>query len=150
VGWHRWSPPPEIREFGAYEFFRSVGIFEWGLFGTAMVGAILIRGCILDRLAGTSLVLGLVPWVLLAALYNAVIWARLGRGTGLNWLAGYLLEFIFLVENVFIFQIVVGAFKLPKRYLSQVLCYVVYGQIMFEMVFFMGLALWLRSFRALP
>lgn len=149
--WHRWSPPPEIREYGAYEFFRSVGIFEWGLFGCAMFGAMFIRLCVLDRPAAQGfLVLGLVPWLLLAAVYNAVIWARLGRDTGVNWLAGYLLEVIFLVENVFIFQIVVGAFNLPKRYLSKVLVYVVYGQIIFEMVFFMGLAIWLRSFRALP
>jgi len=151
AGWHRWSPPPTLREYGAYEFFLSVGLFEWCLFGCAMTIAVLFRCFLLSSLASMEcFAVGLLPWLVLAASYNAVIWMRLGQDHGLNWLAGYLLEFIFLVENVFIFQIVVGAFKLPKRHLAKVLYCVVCGQILFEMVFFMGLALRLRHIRALP
>jgi len=95
-------------------------------------------------------VLVLLIWIAVAAAYNAVIWARFGTNAGVSWLAGYLLEMIFLVENIFIFHIVIQAFKTPLKMTPKALHFVVWGQILFEMIFFMGLAAWLRSFKVLP
>jgi len=92
----------------------------------------------------------LMIWLAFGALYNAVIWARFGSDAGINWFAGYLLEYIFLIENIFIFHIVIAAFKTPVKLTTKALHIVVWVQILFEMIFFMGLAAWLRTFKALP
>jgi tellurite resistance protein TerC len=92
----------------------------------------------------------LMIWFAVGAAYNSVIWYRFGRNAGISWFAGYLLEFIFLVENIFIFNIVIEAFKVPLKMTTKALHIVVWAQIMFEMIFFMGLAAWLRSFKVLP
>jgi tellurite resistance protein TerC len=92
----------------------------------------------------------LVVWLGVGAVYNAVIWGRFGSDAGIQWFVGYVLEFIFLVENIFIFNIVIQAFKTPPKMTTQALHIVVWAQIMFEMIFFMGLAAWLRSFKVLP
>jgi tellurite resistance protein TerC len=89
-------------------------------------------------------------WLAIGSIYNTVIYVRFGSNAGINWFAGYLLEFIFLVENIFIFHIVIDAFKTPTKLTTKALFMVVWGQIIFEMIFFMGLAAWMRSFKALP
>jgi predicted tellurium resistance membrane protein TerC len=92
----------------------------------------------------------LMIWLAVGCVYNAVIWGRFGSNAGISWFAGYLLEFIFLVENIFIFHIIIQAFKVPAKLTRKALHIVVWGQITFEMIFFMGLAAWLRSFKVLP
>merc|ERR1719379_232808 len=89
-------------------------------------------------------------WLFVGFVYNAIIWARFGSAQGISWFAGYLLEYIFLVENIFIFHIIIQAFKTPAKMTPKALHIVVWGQIMFEMVFFMGLAAWLRQIKVLP
>merc|ERR1719446_1770503 len=47
--------------------------------------------------------------------YLSIISCRLGSTRGIEWFTGYLLEFIFSIENVFVFHIVVKAFRTPQR-----------------------------------
>lgn len=146
--WHRWSPPPNLRREGIWEFWESAVLFDWGVFGVALLIAVLLRRFVLPKLEyyGT----GLLLWLTLGAGYNVVIWLRLGQEDGINWFAGYLLELIFLVENLFIFKLVVQALGLPRDATPKVLDIVAWGQILFEMVFFMGLAAILRTWQFLP
>jgi tellurite resistance protein TerC len=66
------------------------------------------------------------------------------------WVNGYILEIIFLIENVFVFHIIVKAFDMPRKMTQQLLFIVVACQICFQMVFYMGLADTLRKLNILP
>jgi predicted tellurium resistance membrane protein TerC len=131
--------------------FPSVVLFDWCLFACAIMLFFILHMLVLGRLStnGWHLTV-LMIWLMVGFAYNTVIWLRFGADVGISWFVGYLLEFIFLVENVFIFQILIQAFKTPAKLTTKALHFVVWGQIAFEMVFFMGLAAWLRSFKALP
>lgn len=151
--WSRWTPGHHHhhKTHGVHEFLSSVVIFDWSLFASAIMAFIILHMTVLGRLSDKGYHLTvLMVWLTLGGIYNAIIWARFGRYHGVSWFAGYLLEYIFLIENIFIFHIVIQAFKTPLRLTPKILHIVVWGQIMFEMVFFMGLASWLRSFKVLP
>lgn len=150
--WHRWTPHrPRTKPHGVHAFLSSVVFFDWCLFASAIMVFLILHMLVLGRMGENGYHLSvLVIWLCVGGVYNAVIWGRFGSNAGLSWFVGYLLEFIFLVENIFIFHIVIEAFKTPVRLTTKALHIVVWAQIMFEMVFFMGLAHWLRTFTALP
>lgn len=61
------------------------------------------------------------------------------------WMDGYILEIVFLVENVFVFHIIVKAFGMPRNMTQKLLFIVVGCQIAFQMVLYMGLGQTLRN-----
>lgn len=150
-GWSRWTPRRVHKIHGPGHFWNSVVVFDWCLFASAILVFLILHMLVLGRMEeqGKHLAV-LCIWLIVGAVYNIIIWARFGSNAGISWFAGYLLEFIFLVENIFIFHIVIQAFKTPIKLTTKALHIVVWGQITFEMIFFMGLAAWLRSFKALP
>lgn len=127
---------------GVHHFFSSALLFDWCLFsGTALL-AVLLRVYLHDNL--------FVAWVLLASAYASLIYTHMGEVHAVDWTAGYLLELVFLVENIFMFQVIAKTFQLSSAAATQALHIVVWGQILFEAVFFMGLAEWLRTWKLLP
>jgi tellurite resistance protein TerC len=82
--------------------------------------------------------------------YNGIIWTRLGMDAARSWLTGYWLEFIFSMENVFIFHVVASGFRMSWAHSQKALIIVICFQICFQMVFYMGLAELLTSIWALP
>lgn len=89
-------------------------------------------------------------WFILAGILCAATWKRFGKAEGEQWAAGYVFELFFMLENVFVFQYVIHYTSLPRRLVARVLDRVVWAQILFEAVFFLGLAHQLRSVRLLP
>lgn len=152
--WSRWSAHHRHKHKGpegVHAFLSSVVLFDWCLFAVAILVFLLLHYFLLGRLSSKGWHWScLLVWLGVGASYNGVIWFRFGTNAGMSWFAGYLLEYIFLVENIFIFHIVVDAFKTPLKLTRKALHVVVWGQIIFEMIFFMGLAERLRSFKALP
>lgn len=133
------------------QFFQSTSFFEWSIFAGALVVFVPLYYCLLDWPSTTNFHAGaLLIWLLVGMVYNALVWVRLGSSAGIMWFTGYLLEFIFSIENVFVFHIVATAFRTPRRVTQKALFVVVCCQIVFEMTFFMGLADRLRSMHVLP
>jgi len=140
-----------VRLDGISGFFSSVMLFDWGILFAAVVAAMCLRRYCVNGLSSRGCYgLGMLCWLVLGLAYNLCIWLRLGQEAGQNWLAGYVLEFVFAVENIFVFQVVVHAFHVPEHLILKVLQLVVCGQILFELVFFLGLAVTLRSLKFLP
>jgi len=137
---------------GLVAFFSSAELFEWFVFGAAIIVcisiAIFLQKYRMDTLV--SNVGELCIWVAVGGVFMLLIWWGLGSSACADWLAGYLLEFVFAFENVFVFFAVVEAFQMPTEPTYKALVVVVVGQILFEWVFFMGLATPLRSFHILP
>lgn len=132
-------------------FFESAVVYEWVLFAAAL-GVFFPLFYVLQDWPSTRKLhlIALFIWIGLGALYNALVWVRLGRNAGIMWFTGYLLELIFSIENVFVFHIVVKAFRTPQRLTQKALFNVICCQIVFEMIFFMGLAQRVRSMEVLP
>lgn len=139
------------RHTGVAQFFESTSFYEWSIFAAALAVFVPLYYYLLDWPSTTRYhAMALLIWLALGAVYNALVCVRLGKQAGVMWLTGYLLEFIFSIENVFVFHIVVKAFRTPRRLTQKALFVVICCQIVFEMTFFMGLADQVRSMVILP
>lgn len=76
-------------------------------------------------------------WVTLALAFNGLLWWHLSDSFGrevadekaLQFLTGYVIEKSLSVDNVFVFLLIFGAFKVPAEYQRRVLLYGVLGAI---------------------
>jgi len=136
---------------GPGDFFVSAECYEWMLFACALAIFFPLALFMQDWPSTTRFhVVALFIWLGVGVMYNIAVAWRLGRSSGVMWFTGYLLELIFSVENVFIFHIVEKAFRSPQHVTQKALFIVICCQIVFEMIFFMGLAVRVRSLQALP
>ena len=60
-------------------------------------------------------------WVALALLFNAVIFWQFGAFKAKEFLTGYLIEMSLSIDNLFVFLLIFGYFKVPKKYQHRVL-----------------------------
>jgi tellurite resistance protein TerC len=62
-----------------------------------------------------------VVWVSLSLAFGAVVWVKFSPTAGLEFLTGYLIEKSLSVDNLFVFIVVFGAFRIPDRLQHRVL-----------------------------
>jgi len=147
----RYAPSSVKFKHGVIHFFKSVAVFDWFILTVAFVFFFkLYKGLHPGSSTEAAHWVGLLIYLMLAVCYFGLISLRQGWDDGLAWIEGYMLEIIFLIENVFVFHIVVSAFKPPITTTESALLIVIVGQVLFQMVFYMGLAHWLRSLHVLP
>jgi tellurite resistance protein TerC len=60
-------------------------------------------------------------WVALAILFGAGVYTWMGREAGLEYFAGYAIEKALSVDNIFVFVLIFGLFKVPPQYQHRVL-----------------------------
>ena len=63
----------------------------------------------------------------LALLFGAGVYAFMGRDAGLEFFAGYLIEKALSVDNIFVFVLIFGFFRVPPRYQHRVLFWGILG-----------------------
>ena len=81
-------------------------------------------------------------WFSLAMGFNAIVWWWLGPDLGLKWTAGYLVEIALSVDNVFVFIVIFGFFKVPKEHQHRVLVWGIIGAAIMRFTFILaGIAL---------
>ena len=89
-------------------------------------------------------------WVVLAMAFAGIFYAytlsKFGAEqaytSGLEFLTGYVLEYSLSIDNIFIFVLVFGYFKIPAEYKHRVLFYGILGALVFRAIFIaMGAAL---------
>jgi len=81
-------------------------------------------------------------WVILAMVFNAVIYFWHGSQAALEFLTGYLVEKALSVDNIFVFIMVFGYFQVPTRYQHKILFWGVLGALVMRVIFiFAGVAL---------
>jgi len=138
-------------EQGVLHFFGSAEVVDWTCFVVALVFFLQLHRSMLRWPATKgSHGLALLIWMLAGAFYNSIIWARLGSHTAKSWLTGYWLELIFSIENVFIFQVIAQTFRMSWDQAQKALIVVVCCQLLFQMIFYMGLAEVLIKIWVLP
>jgi tellurite resistance protein TerC len=68
-----------------------------------------------------------IVWVTLALLFGVGVYVFMGRASGLEFFAGYLIEKALSVDNIFVFVLIFGFFRVPKRYQHRVLFWGILG-----------------------
>jgi len=81
-------------------------------------------------------------WITLAALFNVGVFFMVGKVKALEFLTGYLIEESLSVDNLFVFILIFGFFKIEPKYQHRVLFWGIIGAIVMRGVFiFAGVAL---------
>ena len=60
-------------------------------------------------------------YVGIALLFGAGVWAVWDHEHGIQYLTGYVTEKALSVDNLFVFALIMGAFKIPRKYQQKVL-----------------------------
>ncbi len=74
-------------------------------------------------------------WIGLAMLFNAGVWYELGPQSATEFFTGWLLEKSLSVDNLFVFLLVFGYFKVPREYQHKVLFWGIVGALLMRAVF---------------
>jgi tellurite resistance protein TerC len=147
----RHSHHPKAYQRSIKIFLNSAGLVEVSCVITSMVLFVWMYGYFADwPHQQTPHAYFLVLWIAWGFMCAGVIHFSYTPHESTGWITGYLLEFIFSIENVFVFHVVSQAFKAPSRLSQKALFCVVLGQIVFQAIFFMGLAHWLHRSIVLP
>ncbi len=81
-------------------------------------------------------------WVLLAMIFNTIIYYWKGPQPALEFFTGYLIEKALSVDNIFVFIMVFSYFQIPARYHHKVLFWGIIGALIMRVIFiFAGVAL---------
>jgi len=81
-------------------------------------------------------------WVLLALIFNVIIYYWKGRQQALEFFTGYLVEKALSVDNIFVFIMVFSYFGIPPRFQHKVLFWGIIGALILRIIFiFAGVAL---------
>ena len=87
-----------------------------------------------------------VVWVALALVFGAGVYTFMGRNAGLEYFAGYLIEKALSVDNVFVFVLIFGFFRVPPRYQHRVLFWGILGALVMRGVMIVAGAYLIQQF----
>lgn len=76
-----------------------------------------------------------VVWISLALIFNVLVWVFRGRDQGIEFLAGYLIEYSLSVDNIFVFVLIFSYFKVPAMYQHRVLFWGILGALVMRAIF---------------
>jgi len=85
-----------------------------------------------------------VVWILLSALFAAVVWWRAGSEKSLEFATGYVLEKALSIDNMFVFVVIFGYFAVPKELHHHVLFWGIFGALAMRLLFILAGAALLR------
>ena len=66
-------------------------------------------------------------WIALALLFGGGVYAFMGRDAGLEYFAGYVIEKALSVDNIFVFILIFGLFRVPAEFQHRVLFWGILG-----------------------
>jgi tellurite resistance protein TerC len=83
-----------------------------------------------------------VVWVILALIFNAIIYFWRGSQQALEFFTGYLVEKALSVDNIFVFIMIFSYFSIPPQFQHKVLFWGIIGALILRVIFiFAGVAL---------
>jgi tellurite resistance protein TerC len=83
-----------------------------------------------------------IVWILLALVFNGIIYYWRGQQQALEFFTGYLVEKALSVDNIFVFIVIFTYFGIPSQYQHKVLFWGILGALVMRVIFiFAGVAL---------
>ncbi len=123
-----------------------VPAWAWIAFHIVVFGILALDLGVINRKSHTqsvkSALLWTGFWILLSMGFAGVIWESMGRQKALEFLTGYVVEYALSVDNIFVFLLVFGYFRVPAEHQHKVLFWGIIGAfIMRALMIFLGSAL---------
>jgi tellurite resistance protein TerC len=85
-------------------------------------------------------------WAGLALCFNGLLWYWAGSRPAIEFLNGYLVEWSLSMDNVFVFAVVFGYFRVPLKYQYRVLFWGILGAIVMRLTFILAGTALIRRF----
>ncbi|MEW6278999.1 MAG: TerC family protein [Candidatus Eremiobacterota bacterium] len=119
---------------------------RWAFFGAFILVLLALDLGVFHRKAHKisvgEAVLWSIFWVGLGLAFNVGVYVKLGHDSGLEFLAGYLLEKSLSVDNLFVFLLIFNYFSVPAQFQHRVLFWGILGALVMRGVFILaGVAL---------
>lgn len=76
-------------------------------------------------------------YVVLALIFGGMVWLLWDHHCGIEFLSGYITEKALSIDNLFVFALIIGAFKIPRKYQQKVLLFGIALALVFR-----GLFIW--------
>lgn len=125
-------------------------IWAWGVFLMVVFAMLMVDLGVFHRkahvLSFREAAFWSVVWVVVALIFNAVVWAWLGHQKALEFFTGYLVEKALSADNIFVFAVLFNYFAVPPEYRHRVLFWGVLGAIVFRLTFILAGAALLKKF----
>ncbi|MER0090087.1 TerC family protein [Corynebacterium sp. KPL2680] len=74
-------------------------------------------------------------YISVAVVFGGVVWAVWGHEHGIQFFTGYVTEQALSVDNLFVFALIMGSFKIPRKYQQKVLLIGIIIALFFRLVF---------------
>eukprot|EP00933_Yihiella_yeosuensis_P035519 TRINITY_DN2907_c0_g1_i1.p1 TRINITY_DN2907_c0_g1~~TRINITY_DN2907_c0_g1_i1.p1 ORF type:complete len:432 (-),score=54.69 TRINITY_DN2907_c0_g1_i1:71-1366(-) len=133
------------------KLFESALWWDWALLFGGVVVLVFLSFFLMKREeSGRDHVAAAVIWLSAAAIFNWITWARLGTDDGRQWTDGYVIDQVFSIEDVFLYELIIQSFQVPVALTRKVFFIVACSQILFQSFLYMGIARWIHSARFLP
>lgn len=87
-----------------------------------------------------------VVWCSLALAFNGYVWWASDGATAIEFLTGYLVEWMLSMDNVFVFAIIFAYFRVPRLYQYRVLFWGILGAVVLRLTFILIGAALIRQF----
>lgn len=112
----------------------DVPVWVWIAFNIVVLGLLALDLGVFNREAHVITVREALTWtavwVSLSLVFNLVIFFWQGPDKGIEFLTGYLIEYSLSVDNIFIFVLLFGYFKVPAQYQHRVLFWGIIGALL--------------------
>jgi len=139
---HHIEPDQRSLRTRFYDLAESVPVGQWYFFVVAITFLMVNELFIFQHLPEIERthVCMLFFWVIVAGVFCAQVWSARGEKEGISWASGYILEIIFSIENVFIFNLIFHTLETPRRLVRKALIVTLLGSILLRFAFVLGLA----------
>jgi tellurite resistance protein TerC len=119
---------------------------HWIIFNIAVIALLLVDLLVFNRKSHEIKISEALKWtalwIVVALLFNVVVYFWKGTDAALEYLTGYLIEKSLSVDNLFVFLMVFTFFNVPAKYQHNILFWGIFGALIFRAIFiFAGVAL---------
>lgn len=131
-----------------WKFFQSAPWPDWVILCVACIVLMFFDWFVLRRIPESFKAhIGIVLiWVAAAAIYDVIIYGRMGSGKATEWCTGYLLEWMLSMDNLFVFHLVFTAYQTPEKQIHKAVFIGIIGAVVMRMIFFMVVSTLLSLF----
>lgn len=117
-------------------------IWAWGVFLLVVIAMLMVDLGVFHRkahvLSMREATIWSIVWVVVALVFNAIVWVWLGHQKALEFFTGYLVEKALSADNIFVFAVLFNYFAVPPEYRHRVLFWGVLGAIVFRLTFILA------------
>ena len=87
-----------------------------------------------------------VAYIAMAVVFGGIVWAVWGHVYGAEYFGGYITEKALSVDNLFVFVIMISAFRVPRKYQQEVLLAGIVIALVLRLVFILVGAVFIQNF----